>query len=288
MNKIIIQKIFNNNVLAAIDENKNEVVVMGKGIAFQSKKGEEVDVAQIEKTFILKDERVEHLHQLLQETSPDFLEIASEIVNLAKEHLTSDFEDYLYVALTDHLSFAMKRYQDGVYMPNNLLYEVRKYYKEEFKVGIKALDIIENYTSVRFEEDEAASIAMHLVNGSLSSDNMQLTMETTEIVNRIMQIVTYYYQITLDEETINYERFVSHLRFFAARYFRNEGITDSVQPELYTQVKKSYPVAFSCMEKIAIYMDKEKQWELSKDEKMYLTIHLHRLTKRESNGDVNI
>jgi len=288
VNKIIIQKIFNNNVLAAIDENKNEVVVMGKGIAFQSKKGEEVDVAQIEKTFILKDERVEHLHQLLQETSPDFLEIASEIVNLAKEHLTSDFEDYLYVALTDHLSFAMKRYQDGVYMPNNLLYEVRKYYKEEFKVGIKALDIIENYTSVRFEEDEAASIAMHLVNGSLSSDNMQLTMETTEIVNRIMQIVTYYYQITLDEETINYERFVSHLRFFAARYFRNEGITDSVQPELYTQVKKSYPVAFSCMEKIAIYMDKEKQWELSKDEKMYLTIHLHRLTKRESNGDVNI
>lgn len=283
MTQIVIRKVFNNNVLVGIDQNQNEVVVMGKGIAFQKKKGEEVDVSQIEKTFILKDEKVEYLYQLLDETSPEFLEIASDIVRLANEKLSASLDDYLYVALTDHLSFAMKRHQKGIYLPNNLLYEVRKYYKDEFRVGMKSLDIIENYTGVRFQEDEAASIAMHLVNSSLSSDNMQLTMEITEIVNRIMQIVTYYYQITLDENTINYERFITHLRFFAVRYLRNEEITDSVQPELYEQVQKSYPNAFACMEKVALYMKKKKSWDLSTDEKMYLTIHIHRVTKRENN-----
>src|SRR5699024_3709879 len=107
---------------------------MGKGIAFQKKKREEVDVSQIEKTFILKNEK-----------------------------LSACLDDHLYVALTDHLSFALKRHQKGIYLPNNLLYEVRKYYKDEFRVGMKSLDIIENYTGVRFQEDEAASIAMHLV-----------------------------------------------------------------------------------------------------------------------------
>ena len=34
---MIIQKIFNNNACMVEDENENEIILMGKGIAFQKK-----------------------------------------------------------------------------------------------------------------------------------------------------------------------------------------------------------------------------------------------------------
>ena len=39
---MIINKVINNNVLSTHDENNREIVLMGKGIGFQKKVGDEV------------------------------------------------------------------------------------------------------------------------------------------------------------------------------------------------------------------------------------------------------
>lgn len=49
---MVIDKIINNNIVSAFDETGLEVVIMGRGIGFQMKRGQEVPVEKVEKNCI--------------------------------------------------------------------------------------------------------------------------------------------------------------------------------------------------------------------------------------------
>ena len=48
-----IEKVINNNVISALDDQGREIVAMGRGIGFQKKSGQEIKAAQVEKIFHL-------------------------------------------------------------------------------------------------------------------------------------------------------------------------------------------------------------------------------------------
>jgi beta-glucoside operon transcriptional antiterminator len=276
-----IKKVFNNNVVIANNEQNQEVVVMGRGLAFQKKAGEPIDTSKIEKTFVLEKHGVsDKLAQLLSDTSERYLNISSKILDCAKSRLPYKLDDHLYVALTDHISFAISRHKQGIHLKNPLLWEIRKHYKLEFQVSLKALAIIQEETGILFGEDEAASIALHLVNSQLSGENMAEAVQVTEMVNNILNIVKYHFGMELDESSINYERFLTHLRFFAMRFVRKERVEETEDNFLYEQLNRKYHEAFRCSEKIKVYLEKSYNWEISKDEVIYLTLHIHRVTQR--------
>ncbi|MGX6445516.1 BglG family transcription antiterminator LicT [Neobacillus sp. K501] len=276
-----IKKILNNNVVVTNNKLKQEIVVMGRGLAFQKKVGETIDTSKIEKTFVLENRGIsEKLAKLLKDTSELYLNISSKILDFAQTLLPYKLDEYLYVALTDHLSFAISRHKQGIHLKNQLLWEIRKYYKQEFQIALKALDIIEKETGIRLGEDEAASIALHLVNSQLSGENMAAAVQITEMVNNILNIVKYHFKVELDEESLNYERFLTHLRFFAIRFIRKEKREDSTDEFFYEQIKHKYTEANRCTQKIATYLDTNFNWHLSNDEEIYLTVHIHRVTNR--------
>lgn len=276
-----ITKVLNNNVVMSRDEKGQEIVVMGRGLAFQKKVGNDIDTSKVEKTFVLESSGVaKKLAELMKDTPEIYLDLSYKILELAQSQLTYKLDDYLYVALTDHLSFAITRHKNGIDLKNPLLWEIRRYYKQEFRIALKALDIIEQDTGIRLAEDEAASIALHLVNSQLSGENMAMAVQVTEMVNDILSIVKYFFKIALDENSINYERFLTHLRFFAIRFVRKEKSADTYDDFLYEQVKKKYTSAFECTERIATYIANNYNWQISNDEKVYLTLHIHRITDR--------
>lgn len=276
-----IKKILNNNVVVTNNELNQEIVVMGRGLAFQKKVGETIDASKIEKKFVLENRGIsEKLAKLLKDTSEIYLNISSKILDYAQSLLPYKLDEYLYVALTDHLSFAISRHKQGIHLKNQLLWEIRKYYKQEFQIALKALDIIENDTGIRLGEDEAASVALHLVNSQLSGENMAAAVQITEMVNNILNIVKYHFKMELDEDTLNYERFLTHLRFFAIRFIRKEKMEDTVDEFFYEQIKQKYNEAYKCTEKIATYLDNNFKWQLTNDEEIYLTVHIHRVTNR--------
>ncbi|WP_047985503.1 BglG family transcription antiterminator LicT [Ornithinibacillus californiensis] len=280
-----IKKVLNNNVVITENEQNEEMVVMGKGLAFQKKVGQSVDESKIEKTFRLQNTGItEKLDLLLKDTSEKYLTIASEILEYAKAKLPYKLDEYLYVALTDHISFAIKRYNQGIQLRNTLLYEIRKYYKQEFEIGLKAIEFIKEETGIRLDEDEAASIALHLVNSQITGENMDVAIKITNMVNNILNIVKYHFQVEIDENTINYERFLTHLRYFAIRFIRKEKMEDTVDNFLHEHISNKYDKAYECTKKIAIYLQKEFDWYLPKDEEVYLTVHIHRVTFRQENG----
>ncbi|WP_077305525.1 BglG family transcription antiterminator LicT [Terribacillus halophilus] len=276
-----IEKILNNSVVVTQNEMNQELVVMGKGLAFKKKIGDTIEVSQIQKKFVLeKSGTSEKLETLLRDISPIYLNIAAKIVEYARGHLPYELDEYLYVALTDHLSFAISREKQGIKLNNPLAWEIRKYYKQEYQIAWKALDVIEEDTGYRLGEDEAASIALHLVNSQLNGEHMLKAVQVTEIVSNLLNIATYHLKGNLDENTVNYERFLTHLRFFAVRFLRNERLSDLGESFLYDQVRLKYKNAFECTEKMNIYLKNQFDSGLTQEEQLYLTVHIHRLVKQ--------
>ena len=275
---MVIKKIFNNNTLLAKNTEKSEFVVMGCGIAFKKKVGEEVDKSLIEKTFILKQKDASDKFKLLLEDIPtEHVSLCYDIIEYAKNILGVELSDYIYVTLTDHISYALKLFEEGLNRPNALIWEIKKFYPKEFTVGLKALDFIEDEIGKRLPEDEAGNITLHLINAQInnSGNKVEDIAKQTKMIQDILNIIKYTYNIELDQKSLNYERFVTHLRFFFQRLNKNQS-TEAEDDFLLKQVKVKYKKAYECMLKIQSYLEKD----LSEEEQLYLTIHIQRVTQR--------
>ena len=275
---MIIKKIFNNNAILAKDLDKHEFVVMGSGVGFKKSVGEKIDESLIEKTFILKQKDASEKFKLLLEDIPsEYVSLCYDIIEYAKNMLSAELSDYIYVTLTDHISYALKLFDEGLNRPNPLIWEIKKFYTKEFEIGLKALEFIEDETGKKLPEDEACNIALHLINAQANNagGKVQDVAKQTKMIQDILNIVKYTYNIPLDEKSLNYERFITHLRFFFQRLSKNQEV-EAEDDFLLKQVKVKYRNAYSCMLKIEAYLEKE----LSDEEKLYLTIHIQRVTQR--------
>lgn len=275
---MIIKKIFNNNAILARDPDKHEFVVMGCGIAFKRNVGEVVDEKLIEKTFILKQKDASEKFKLLLEDIPtEHVSLCYDIIEYAKNILGVELNDYIYVTLTDHVSYALKLFDEGFNRPNPLIWEIKKFYPKEFSIGLKALEFIEDELGKVLPEDEAGNIALHLINAqanNMNSDVKEIANQTKKIQD-ILNIVKYTYNIPLDEKSLNYERFVTHLRFFFQRLSKKQE-AETEDDFLLKQVKVKYKKAYECMLKVEKYLE----IDLSDEEQLYLTIHIQRVTQR--------
>ncbi|QGQ48674.1 BglG family transcription antiterminator LicT [Metabacillus sediminilitoris] len=274
-----IEKVYNNNVVSAFNAENIELVVMGKGLAFQKKPGDEIDEEKIEKVFTLKNNDLsERFKTLLYEVSLELMEVAEEIIKLAKGKLGRELNDSIYISLTDHINFAIERNKKGLNIKNALLWEIKKLYKDEFSLGLKALSMIQEKLDVTLPEDEAGYIAMHIVNAELNEE-MPNIVNITKTMQDILKIVKYHFGIDFNEESLNFFRFVTHLKFFAQRLY-SKTYMQSDDDFLFEAVKNKHKDAFECTEKINDYVKRKFDYELTNDEKLYLTVHIERVVNR--------
>ncbi|MER3123887.1 BglG family transcription antiterminator LicT [Bacillus pumilus] len=277
---MIISKVINNNVVSAYDDEQHELVIMGRGIAFQKKSGDPIDEERIEKVFSIQNKDIsEKFKTLLYDIPIEYMQVCEAIIDHARTTLNKNLNDSIYVTLTDHITFAIERHQKGMDIKNALLWEIKRLYKEEFMCGVEAIRIIQDKLNIHLPEDEAGFIAMHIVNAELNEE-MPNVIQITKLIQDILNIVKYHFQIDLDEESLNYFRFVTHLKFFGQRLF-NETQMENQNEFLYEVVKEKNTAAFQCAEKINDYVQKEHNRSLIEDEMLYLTLHIDRVIKRK-------
>lgn len=272
---MLIQKVLNNNVVQVKADNGDELVIMGRGIGFQKATGDPIDSSKIAKTFVLKEEDA-MFSDIYQELSTEEIDTVFSIVKLAEDRLNQDYQSHVYITLGDHLHYALERHRDQLPLTNPLAWEVRRVYKAEYKVGLEALDIVEEKTGFRLEESEASSIALHLINAQKEGQMLEQTLRMLKVVQDILNIVRLHYGIDFDEDSISYQRFVTHLQYFAQRVNGKlqQGSNDSF---LYEQVRETYPKAFTCSDKIKQYIETTYDFPVGREEQVYLTIHIQRL-----------
>lgn len=277
-----IEKVLNNNVVTVIDQGGNELVVMGRGIAFKKHSGDSIDETLIEKVFSLESKEVsQKLKTLLSDIPVEYVECSDEIIRYAETVLGEKLHESVYISLTDHIHFAIDRHRKGMQLRNALLWEIKRMYRKEYAIGMKALSIIEETLGVLLPEDECAFIAMHLVNAQMNGE-MRETVSITNIVKDILNIVRRSFLIELDEDSLSYYRFLTHLKYFAQRVIQGTAVKDKEEDNpLHELVVQQYPEAYACAMKINDYTRKIYGRTLSKDEVLYLTIHIERIVRNE-------
>lgn len=273
-----ILKVINNNIVSALDENNEEIIVMGRGLGFHAKSGQKILEDKVEKIFRLNNQNETGKFQELLKAMPmEHIEISVEIIEYAKSILKNRLNPNIYITLTDHIDFAITRTKDGMNFPNPLLWETKTFYPSEYLIGEYAVGLIRKELGMQFSQDEAASIALHLVNAEYNTD-MNNTMKITTTIREVLEIVENRIGKKLDEESIHYSRLVTHLKFLVQRIFSNQ-LLDDGEEELSQMIQKMYPSEYACSQKVVDYIREKYQiYKVSQDEMTYLAVHIRRIS----------
>ena len=279
-----IRRILTNNAVVILDEKGKEQIVCGKGIAFSKRSGDEIDIRLIDRTFILAPDSAlqKQLEQLLTDIPLEYVELANEIIKMARLVMNRPLSDSLIISLGDHLYEAVCRFREGLNISNGLAWEIRRIYHREHEVEVLALDMIEKKQGIRLPQDEAAYIAMHIVNAEFDNSTMEETFRRTKLIGDITRIIRMFFGIELDEDSGYYYRFVTHLNYFVCRVIRGEQYTDDTDQELTGIIFETYKSAYQCAEKISDFVADKLDYHISDEEKMYITIHIHTVVSKAS------
>lgn len=275
---MIIKRVLNNNTIISSNSKGVEVLLMGKGISYGKKKGEEVDIEKIDKTFLLRDKATQSkFTELLINVPMEHILVAEKIINFGKIKLGKNLNEIIYVNLTDHIHSAVERYAEGLILKNPLRWDIARFYQDEYAVGEKAVEIIQKELDIALDIDEAAFIALHFVNAE-AGKSFDLAYDVTEITKKIEEIVKEEYHTEFDERSLDYYRFITHVKFFAQRLLTGEHYEDEDE-ELLDVMKQKYQNEFKCASRISEYVKAEFKYDLSSTELLYLTAHIRRITK---------
>ena len=102
----------------------------------------------------------------------------------------------------------------------------------------------------------------------------------TKVMQEIMSIIKYSCKKPLDEESFHYCRFVTHLKFFVQRMLTHTTYRGDDSGELLAVVKKQYPQAYQCTDRVGQFTERCHSYPLSDEERLYLTIHIARILEK--------
>jgi len=279
--KMKIIRVLNTNAVVTVDKEKREVIVTGAGIGFRKKKGEFLDKSLIDRIYCLQsDEGSKKLQEYVQTVSEEYLDIAEKVVQIAIQEEKLEVNDILYVTLADHINSVLERAKSGIMLKNIIKTDIQNFYPKEFSIGKKAIQWIEEKTGIDLKEDEAAFIAMHIIASELGDNSPSDVRKITELITVILHIIRLHFKIVFHEDSFSYQRFITHLKFFAARIFNQTDYHDSMQ-EIYDVLVTQNQAIFSGVQKIAELIQKQYGYTLSIDESLYLLIHLKRILDEE-------
>lgn len=274
---MIINKVINNNIVSVV-ENDSEKIVMGRGLGFNKKPGDSISEDKIEKIFVMNNENHSHkFKELIVDIPLEHMFLGDEIISYAKQNLGKKLSDLLYISLIDHIYTSIERSKINIFIKNDLIWDIKRFYPDEYKIGEFAIKLIKERFDVELPVDEAGFIALHLVNASQEGGSFKDVVEESNIMHDITNIVKYEFNKEFDEDSVYYYRFITHLKFFAKRVVLGNTYNDGVEDELLELIKVKYRNSYNCVKNIGAFLKNTYNYEISKEEELYLTIHIERV-----------
>ncbi len=267
-------KNINNNVAHCTDSKGREVIVFGKGVGF-FKSGEEIPLSRINRTFYnIKDSD----YGVIRAIPTVIINTAIYIVDYVSEKLSIDFPSSMALTLADHLQFAISRKNQNIYLAQPLIQDISQLYPNEMAVALDCLRIIAKMTGEKLPRPEAGTLALHFINDRIQIRSNE-GLNNEKVIEHCSRIIEESFELSIDRESFNYSRFVTHLDYLLRRLARNEQI-ESPNKEIYDQLIEGYPKSFECAKKITAYIKEVTGTEPNDEEIMYLIVHINRLISR--------
>lgn len=272
----------NNNAGIAVDDNGRDAVIFGKGLAFALKAGDDVPAERVERAFYQKDATL--LEQLIGDIPQEHFDLAREIIDYIQDNLKVELGGSLYIALMDHISFIKQRAEQGMLPKNSLTWEIGRYYPEEFHLSQKVVELLEDELDIQLNDDEAASIALHIINAENDLGHIKESERAVKLVDDILQIIRFQTGIELRPDVPSYQRLVVHVKFFVQRVIlKKEGkpVAESsptaADEKLASMIRESYPRAHDIADRVRSFVESACGITVADEETTYLTINVQRV-----------
>lgn len=270
-----VRRVFNNSAVLAVDADGDECVLLGKGIGYHLHPNDPVDAALIDRTFVLtKRDAIARYSPLLEEVSDEELDLAREVMALARSTLGEHIRPHIFLPLVDHIAFAVRRARENAQpIDYDLRWEVQHLYPDEVAFSHRVIDLVAERLGAAVPRQEAIPLSLHFVNARLASSDMRRTIKVTRVLGRILVAVEEALGIDVDEDSIDVARLVSHLRYLAGGQLSLAPVPDSVHEAVRTSQPAEYQVA--CQ--ISAILAEEVGSPMNPQETIYLTLHINRL-----------
>ncbi|NKD30972.1 PRD domain-containing protein [Enterococcus casseliflavus] len=269
-----IHRIINNNVITSRNKQGKEIVLMGKGVAYLKKVGDTIESSVVEKQFILTENELTRYVDVIEAIPADYIELAIDTFNQAEQQLKIKPSSIAYVMLADHLHSSVERAQDGIFMRNEMLNEIKNFFPKEYEISKQTFAKVEQMSKMRLPSDEIGFIAFHILNvsGGIKND------ERIKMIDQVTKIIEDYFSIKLRKESIYYERFLTHMKYFCTRLFSDEHLhLEKNDTTLFELLRTQHPNTSKCVDSIQEYIEGTFQVKISKEEKGFLIIHINNL-----------
>lgn len=275
-----IVKVLNHNSIVAKDNENREMILIGKGIAYGLKRGDEVNPKLIDKEFALIDTDStfkSEFKNIFDNLEDNELEATLKIIEYAKQKITG-IDDTIYLTLADHIHGIKERVKKGViHIINPLKYDIKSLYPEEFRIGLKALEIIDEYLYIQMDDDEAATIAIHFVNACFFRNMTQLY-DYVEVIKEVLAMVRFHFQVKFDEDSISYFRFASHIKYLAQKIITKDySINNHINSVLAETIKSSMKDYYACSLHIKDLIKVKYNYEMNENDVLYLCMNLQQV-----------
>lgn len=211
--KMKIIKNINNNYAIAVDGGGNQLIVSGKGIGYGAVPREVTDLSKINRSYYDVDGMyISMIHDIPKE----IIDISSRIIDRARDEIDRPLNPNIVFILADHLNFSIKRKNKNMNIKLPIVYDIQHIFEKEYRIGEYGVRLIRDKLKIYLPKEEAAYIALHLINAQEQSE--PAAGDTDEdMIDAVIDIIEKEHGLKIDKSNFNYSRFVSHMHYLLKR-----------------------------------------------------------------------
>lgn len=271
-NDVIVTRSINNNVLLVRD-NGVEKILFQKGIGFGKKFGDKIKAkTEVSKIFIIsEDNNRKNFNEIVTSVDNKLIGIFEEALGEIQDELGEELNENIHVALIEHLSFSVKRLKNKQEIINPFLNEVETLYSKEFNLASKLARRIEKVAKVKIPDGEVAFIAIH-IHSARNNGKLANTIKYAYLSNTIVENIEDRLGIYIDRQSLDYTRFLIHIRFAIERIMNNK----KIENDLKDIIKERYKLSYNISKDVAKIISKTLECEVCESEVAYIAMHIER------------
>ncbi|MDD7305852.1 MAG: PRD domain-containing protein [Peptoniphilaceae bacterium] len=274
--RLKVIKILNNNIVLCKDEKGDKLIVENKGLGFFSKNKLYINKSKDFNVYMLQGrENLNAYVDLIPKCDPKLIEITGHIIEKIKTELSGNVDEYIYIALLDHLNFSIYRYKKGIKFETGFFDEFSMIYGKIYDFSIRSLEYINKSLDINLPKEEAGFITLH-IDSAINRNSMQKTQFIAEFITRSLKTIEKDLGRKIPNNSIEKQRLIIHLKFAVKRAENNETAINPLEDEIIRKYKRSYKIAKE-ISKIA----REYNINLLEGEVSYLAIHIQSIMMEE-------
>ena len=265
-------KVFNNNIVLVYQANVQKILYE-KGIGIGKKSGDSISKnAPIGKIVSIKNKiNYDNFHELVNSVDEEVISLCEEIIYMISKELNEELHEKVHISLTDHIAFTLKRIENGDNIKNPFLVEVQTLFPREFELAKKAAIMIEDKTKIHFPDDEIGFITLH-IHSARNDEKLSNSVKYAFISNTVIQMIEDESNVKIDRRSLDYARFITHIRFAIGRILNNTPI----KSKLLNPIKHQYDSSFKLAQQISKFVEGELRIKVVEDETAHLATHIQR------------